>query len=197
MKNILLSISTFSFLIIELSCAGRCGPSNYIPTGPEDCVGYSNSTTYCCYLTMRDAPANYNICYWLDKTDVTPIISIGKLSYRVDCEDKANMADFNNSFPLENIYSPCGVQNPMSPKDCWPYGTGSGACCMAGSNPNMNGDDDPFCYFFPEAKFEKINFTVDANVPGLKYYVSCQGSYIKGIYISKLIFIVMLLNFII
>ena len=162
-------------LPILITCAGRCGPSNYVPESPADCVQYSNSTTACCYLTMLDAPAKYNICYYLNLNDVTPIISIGRLYYRVDCEGIVN---FTQYFPLENLYLPCGVQNPLSPKDCWPYTTGSGACCMAGSNPLMNGDDDPFCYFFPEPKFDKINFTVDTNIAGLKYYVSCKGTFL-------------------
>lgn len=192
MKKLLLLISTLTIIIIQISCAGRCGPSNYIPTGPSDCKDYGNSTHACCYLTMRDAPADYKICYWMDKTDVTPIISIGKLSYRVDCE---GMDDFFKYFPLENIYYPCGVQNPMSPKDCWPYSTGSGACCMAGEREEMNGEGDPFCYFFPEAHFEKVNFTVTTKNDGQKYYVSCEGTFVNT-KVIKLFFVVVLLNFI-
>ena len=103
MRIILLSIITLIIIITSIACAGRCGPSNYIPTGPDDCKSFGNSTHACCYLTMRDAPADYKICYWMDKTDVTPVISIGKLSYRVDCE---GMDDFYKYFPLENKFYP-------------------------------------------------------------------------------------------
>ena len=195
MRIILLSIITLIIIITSIACAGRCGPSNYIPTGPDDCKSFGNSTHACCYLTMRDAPADYTICYWMDKTDVTPVISIGKLSYRVDCE---GMDDFYKYFPLENKFYPCGVQNPLNPQDCWPYSTGSGACCMAGETPDMNGEGDPFCYFFPEAHFEKINFTVDTQVEGLKYYVSCHGSYVNTniVYYSKIFLTLLFLSLI-
>jgi hypothetical protein len=168
-------IFVLSLVFISLvSCVGRCGPDNYVPTGPQDCIHYSNSTTACCYLEMRDAPADYSMCFYLDLKDVTPIISIGRLSYRVDCDGISN---FTQYFPLENLYRPCGVGEPLSPKDCWIYTTGYGACCMAGSSPKMNGEEDPFCYFFPEAKYDKKDFKVDTNIPGLQYYVSCKGSW--------------------
>lgn len=171
-KYLLILLAFVSYV----DCVGRCGPDNYIPTGPKDCIGYSNSTTACCYLTMRGAPADYSMCFYLNLSDVTPIISIGRLSFRVDCD---GIPEFTNLFPLENLYLPCGVQDPLSPKDCWVYTTGRGACCMAGSSPKMNGEEDPFCYFFPEAKYDKKDFQVDTNVPGLKYYVSCKGDWMR------------------
>ena len=172
-------LKTFVLLLMyiyNISCSGRCGPEYYAPEKSEDCIDYSTNDSACCMISMRDAPAEFRICYLMNLTDVTPIISIGKLSYEVDC---SAMENFTQIFPLEGKYTSCGVQNPLSPGDCWPFTTGLGACCMTGISEIMNGDNDPFCYYFPEAKFEKKNFTVDTNVDGLKYYVSCWCNYIK------------------
>ena len=181
----------FSFLFDLIFCSGKCGPTYYSPENASDCIPYSIEGAACCMLSMRDAPAEFKICYLMNLTDVSPIISIGRLSYEVDCQ---GMENYSKIFPLEGLYDSCGVQNPLSPGDCWPYTTGLGACCMTGENEIMNGDGDPFCYFFPEAKFEKKNFTVKTKHPdGIKYYVSCQGYYNKFTFIFTIILFLFLL----
>ena len=155
-------------LIQKATSYGRCGPDNYIPTEAVDCVNYSNETHICCYLKMLDSPADYQICYSMEKTNLAPIISNGKLTYTIDC---TGIDDYDKLFPLESLYRPCGVQNPSVPGDCWPYSSGYGACCMAGDNYNMEGD--PFCYYFPDDHFEKQNFTVQT-LAGETYFVACH-----------------------
>jgi hypothetical protein len=162
----------FFFLFININCNGRCGPDNYIPTESIDCTGFSNSTHACCFLHMLDSSANYQICYSMSLNEVAPIISNGKLTYLINCSAMENYTDY---FPLESVYNPCGVAKPSSNKDCWPYSSDYGACCLVSDNDQYLGN--PFCYYFPDDHFEKQNFTVDVN--GKTFYVSCKENYIK------------------
>ena len=165
---------------------GRCGPDFYIPTKASECVNFSNDTHVCCFLKMLDSPADYQICYSMERTNLAPIISNGKLTYTIDC---TGIDGYDTLFPLESLYRPCGVQNPSVPGDCWPYSSGYGACCMAGNNANMEGD--PFCYYFPDDHFEKQNFTVQT-LAGDTYFVACLGNFYNvNFWILGLIFLIL------
>lgn len=182
MSNIhIMFIYIFLILLKTSLNYGKCGPPNYFPEGPEDCVGFSNSTNVCCFLRLLDAPADYQMCYSMNKTSVTAIMSNGKLTYLVDC---TGVPDYDKLFPLEackESYTACGVQNPMTAGDCWRYSSSKGACCIVSEREDMDSDKaDRFCYYFPEVKYERKKFSIDiTNKDDTKdkYYVRCKGFY--------------------
>lgn len=164
----------FSVLKSAIS-VGQCGPDFYIPVIPEDCIPFGNSTHACCLLDLERSPVDYQMCFSMNLTDVTPIISIGKVVYRIHCQ---GIKDFAELFPLEGEYKACGVSNPVILSDCWSYNTQTERCCMVGKTTNLLPGENPMCYYFPPNDFTLENFTITTQY-GKQMYVGCGSASIK------------------
>lgn len=154
---------------------GQCGPDYYIPETPTDCIPFGNSTHACCLLDLERSPVDYQFCFSMELTDVTPIISIGKVVYRIRCQGIPNFAEL---FPLEGEYKACGVSNPVILSDCWSYNTKTERCCMVGKTEKLLLGENPMCYYFPPNEFTLENFTITTQ-HNKQMYVGCGSSNIK------------------
>jgi hypothetical protein len=180
MKNQYFSNLSWITNIIILNCVieiihsqGNCGPANNsMPGGPQDCVPYSNSTDFCCFLNATNSPALFTRCINMKNTDVYSILTVGSMRYDVDCH---GIKDYEKYFPFEAEYSACGYSHPSVSADCWRFNTDSQPCCLASTEPTFNPENNPLCYFFPEdSDFSVKNYT-KTNKQGVKLYFSCHG----------------------
>jgi hypothetical protein len=160
--------------VLEMIYAqGNCGPANIsMPKGVQDCVPYSNSTDFCCFLNTTNSPALFTRCINMKNTDVYSILTIGSMRYDVDCH---GIKDYDKFFPFESEYKACGYSHPSVSADCWKFNSNEAPCCLASTEPNFNPDYNPLCYFYPEDNdFSVKNFT-KYNKQGVSLYFSCHG----------------------
>lgn len=186
------TILLFIFGTFHLSvCQDSCAPSNAtFPDGPADCIPYSNSTDFCCFLKASDSPATYTKCMRMKNTNVFSIITVGNMRYDVDCH---GIKDYEKYFPFENEYKACGYQNPTVPGDCWRFNTDTAPCCLSSTNPTFDVNSNPLCYLFPEdSDFSVKNFS-KINKNGTQLYFSCEGKFAKNF---NILFLIMLLLFV-
>lgn len=189
--SILIFISLPGYI---LSNVGLCGPSltnNTLPSSAADCVPYSNSTDFCCYLNTTDAPSLYSACIFVESDNVFSVLNLGNMAYTVDCH---GITDYYKYFPFEDEYVACGPQDPQDMGDCWKYNTNTSPCCLASTNDTFSSNLNLLCYLFPQnSAFQAMNYT-EVNKYGQSIYFACQGNFLESFYF-KIFSVVLLILF--
>jgi hypothetical protein len=144
-------------------------------TSPADCLPYSSDDYFCCFLYAINSPAQFQVCNAIPKNRTITLKSVGNMQYVVNC---TGIDNYNQYFPFEGKYSPCGVQDPDVPSDCFRYSTDTETCCLAGTDADFN---NPLCYFY--------NNTI-GNFTDNGFYFSCSSGFLK---INILYFLIMLI----
>jgi len=178
MKIIHICYFTFTIIInmlFELVLSqGDCGPSNLKPEKTADCLKYSNNTDFCCYLNSVDTPIPFKSCINIKFDNVFSYMTVGEMKYTVDCRGVPN---YDELFPFEAEYTPCGIANPSIATDCWKYNSEDKPCCLSSIEPSFNSSYDPFCYFYPKNRDFQVAKYSEVNKNGKPLYFSCNSEY--------------------
>jgi hypothetical protein len=170
--KLILTISIISLFYNQIYSSGRCGKTN--PSSSADCVPYSNSTDLCCFVNSTNAPSAFSVCTTMKSSDVYSFITVGNMQYTVDCKGVPN---YNELFPYDQDFSPCGINNPGEASDCNKYSIDSKACCITGTTQDFSGNTN--CYYYPRhISANPMNYT-DSNRLGKTLYFWCDGCYLS------------------
>lgn len=178
------------FLLFKESYSlyGICGPNSLSPKNSSECVKYSNKTDFCCFLYAKNAIATFSSCISMTVDSYSSILRVGNMVYSIDCSAIENFYDY---FPFEKDYTPCGIQNPVNPRDCSNYNIENNPCCLAATEPTFNYSLNPLCYYYPRNKLAETRNYSTQNSNGVKLYFSCNSLSFRIVYF--LIFLIILL----
>jgi hypothetical protein len=198
MKSFAIQILILINLVYLENCLpgqGICGDNNSRPLNSLDCINYSNSTNLCCFLNATNGLVLFSVCASISKDDPYSSIKVGNMEYSIDC---TGAPSYENYFPFNKDYSPCGSNNPLKMSDCWKYNSQNSPCCLGSTDPNFNKSSYPQCYNYPNNKlFENKNFS-EFSIYGRKLYFACDSFYLDKYNLFRfsniLVFFIILFN---